>query len=81
MNKEIQSNRRKAAKLGRSIITDTISFDEFLDRMPGSEDDLISDLVDQITHEPKKGGFLGAREDEWNRYREQIIKTIEKLEE
>jgi hypothetical protein len=44
------------------------------------EDDLISELVSVIEHEPKRGGFLGVREKGWKQYQDALQRAIHALE-
>ena len=76
----MESDRKLVAKLEKDLYDGKITFDEFLLKVPGENtDDDISDLIYLITHEPKKGGFMGVKSEEHGAYLEKIIKLIEKL--
>lgn len=72
--------RQDAAEAGRAYLSNNLSWDEFMQRFAGSEDDLVSDLVDLIEHEPKRGGFLGVNEKQWADYQSQLSSAIAALE-
>jgi hypothetical protein len=74
------SLRRDAAKAGRAYLSKNLSWEEFMDRFAESDDDLISDLVDLIEHEPQRGGFLGVNETQWVEYQTQVKVAIAALE-
>ena len=80
MEDDIRSLRREAAAAGRAVMTDALSYDEFMDRFAESNDDLISDLVYLLEHEPKRGGFLGVNERDWAQYQSQLTDAITALE-
>lgn len=43
-------------------------------------DKLIDKLIDLIEHEPKRGGFMGLNEKEWQKYQSSIQDAIAELE-
>jgi hypothetical protein len=77
---DIQALRREAAAAGRAVMANTLSYDEFMQRFADYDDELISDLVDLIEHEPKRGGFLGVAEKHWSQYQSQIASALAALE-
>ena len=77
---EIRLHREDAAKAGRAYLSQNLSWEQFIDRFADSEDDLVSDLVDLIEHEPKRGGFLGVNEKRWAQYQSQLFSAIAALE-
>jgi hypothetical protein len=77
---DIQRLRREAAAAGRAVMADTLSYDEFMQRFADYDDELISDLVDLIEHEPKRGAFLGVGEKHWAKYQSQIAAALAALE-
>jgi len=77
----MNNQRRKIAGLARQLYKKEITFSEFLAGTPEQdEDDLIDELVDLIEHEPQKGGLLGIKESEHDKYIKQIFVLIERLE-
>ena len=80
MKADIQTLRREAAAAGREVMVNTLSYDEFMQRFGDCDDELISDLVDLIQHEPKRGGFLGVGEKRWAQYQSQIATALAALE-
>ena len=80
MEVDIQVLRREAAAAGRAVIAKTLSYDEFMQRFADCDDELISDLVDLIEHEPKRGGFLGVGEKHWAQYQSQVASALAALE-
>lgn len=80
MEADLKTLRREAAEEGRSYLSRNLSCEEFMNRFAESEDDLISDLVDLIEHEPKRGGFLGVNEGRWAEYQALLTATIAALE-
>ena len=49
-------------------------------RFADSEDELVSDLVDLVEHEPKRGGFLGVNDQRWAQYQSQMRSAIAALD-
>ena len=50
-----------------------VSFERLFELIPeASDDEEVAELLDLIVHEPKCGGFLGARPDEYARHMERI---------
>ena len=80
MQEDLNTLRREAAEAGRSYLSKNLSWEEFIGRFAESEDDLVSDLVDLIEHEPKRGGFLGVNEERWAEYQAQLTAAIAALE-
>jgi hypothetical protein len=77
----VNSLHKKAAELAKQLYAGKITFSEFLSGVPEKEqDELTEELVDLITHEPQKGGFLGVSEEEHQAYMEKINKLIHRLE-
>jgi hypothetical protein len=73
-------DRQAAAAAARACLANELSWYEFLDRFSESDDELISDLVDLIEHEPKRGGFLGVNEQAWADYQSQVTAAIDALD-
>lgn len=80
MTEQNFERRRLAATAGRKYMAEELSWDSFIQEFSASEDELISDLVDIIEHEPKKGGFMCVSEAKWGEYRSRISNAIEALE-
>ena len=80
MQEDLKTLRREAAEAGRSYLSKNMSWEEFMNRFAESEDDLVSDLVDLIEHEPKRGGFLGVNEARWAEYQALLTAAIAALE-
>lgn len=68
--------RRAAAEAGKAYLTETLSWEQFMDAFGESEDELVSELVDLIEHEPKRGGFLGLSGERWAEYQSQLTAAI-----
>lgn len=79
MDNERKLHRHAAAEAGRAYLAQKLSFEEFMGRFAESEDDLVSDLVDLIVHEPQRGGVLGVSEEVWERYQSQVASAIAAL--
>ena len=76
----MESDRKLVAKLAKDLYDGKITFDEFLLKVPGENtDEDISDLIYLITHEPKKGGFMGVKPEEHDTYFKEISNLVEKL--
>jgi hypothetical protein len=56
----MESLRRRAAKMARDyrVRVGQITWADFIMEFSASEDDLITELVDLIEHEPMRGGFV-----------------------
>ncbi len=81
MNEEIDIQRRRVADLARNFLAGNLSWKEFMASIPETDDDLIGEVVDLIEHEPKRGGLLGVKENEWLNYQADIRSAIEVLEQ
>src|SRR4051794_29830308 len=77
---DIQTLRREVAAAGRALVAKTLSYDEFMQRFAGYDDELIADLVDLIEHEPPRRGFFGSGEKHWAQYQSQIAAALAALE-
>jgi hypothetical protein len=63
-------HRRSVALAAEDILTGTMSLPQFMQMVNDAdyEDPLLADLLDEIGHIPKRGGFLGLsaqKHDEW----------------
>jgi hypothetical protein len=72
---------KKVADLADELYSDKITYEQFIDAIPDEilEDEVVSELIYMIEHEPKVGGFLGVSEAEGDKYRAGINALIEKL--
>lgn len=61
-------------------MANALSYDEFMGRFGDSDDDLVSDLVYLLEHEPQRGGFFGVNERDWADYQSQLTEAIALLE-
>ena len=74
-------DRKLAAKLGRQIMEEKISFSQFSKEFPKDKTDAeIVNLFDLIEHQPKQGGFWGLSKKKFDLYNLNIMRTIEYLE-
>jgi len=80
MEADHKSLRREAAAAGRAVMANTLSYDEFMSRFGYSDDELVSDLVYLLEHEPQRGGFFGVNEREWAQHQSQLTEAIGALE-
>jgi hypothetical protein len=71
--------RKSAAQLAKRFYEKEISFEEFTNLYPETNDEKIEDLFDLIEHEPKSGGFLGVSEIEYQNYMNKIYRLIDEL--
>ena len=83
MKKHVADSEDKlqAAKDARAYIAGDLSWDAFIMTYGETESDSIGELVYIIEHEPKRGGFLGVREKDWQTYvdsREEAILELER---
>lgn len=77
----VENIHKKAAMLARQFYAGNISFNDFLMGIPEQEqDELVEELVDLITHQPQKGGFMGVSERDYEAYMENINNLIHRLE-
>lgn len=75
------AERRKAAVAARDVLSGRVSWRTFSATYAEFDDPLIEELFDLLEHEPQRGGFLGASEEEWQRYRRAIEEAITTLEQ
>jgi hypothetical protein len=73
-------DRKRAADMARELRRGAVTFATFVMEFGGSPDDLISDLLDLLEHEPQRGGLLGASEDAYAKYETNIERAIRALE-
>jgi len=74
------NNRKLVASLAKKLCAGEITFDEFLLGTPEDDsDEEISELIDLIEHEPKRGGFMGVSPNKHDNYIEKINKLIKDL--
>ncbi len=77
MHSNTSDIRREVASAARGYLEHRITWQEFMDQMSEFEgDELIDELVDLIEHEPKKGGFMGINERDWQEYQGNIRHII-----
>jgi len=74
------TDRQRAADAARAYLLKEIAWQAFIDEFDESKDPLIMELVDLVEHEPKRGGILGASEEEWEQYQASIKYMITELE-
>ena len=72
---------RLAAELAQRLFNGSLTYIEFIDKYPSTNDEEIKELFDLIEHEPKKSGLLGLSEYEHNNYILRINSLIKKLKE
>ncbi len=78
---DIIGARRKAATFARAYLGKKITCRQFMDSFSDMKDDeMIDELIDLIEHEPKRGGFMGISEKEWQQYQTSINDLIDQLE-
>ena len=76
----IENDRRLVARLAIELYEGKITFDEFLMQTPDDDtDEEISELIDLITHKSKRGGFMGVRPEQHDKYLGEINNLIKKL--
>ena len=64
----------------RRLITDEIDYAEYLSLVPeDSDDDDVAELLSLVEHIPKRGGFLGMSQSEFDDYMSQIDRVVARL--
>ena len=76
----LEAMRKRAAEAGRRYRDGLLSWQDLMTEFGMVEDDLISELVSVIEHEPKRGGILGVREKGWKQYQDALQRAIHALE-
>ena len=69
--------RVNIGQLAEAYLEGRMPFKDFMRAMPdppAGED--VAELIDLIQHEPKRGGFLGATPEEYDRHRERIRELV-----
>ena len=74
-----REQRRDLAERARAFLAGTLSYDAFIDAAPDTRDRDAWALIDLIEHEPKRGGFLGVSETEWQAQRAELQRLISVL--
>ena len=78
---DVPTARAIVARAARRLLSETITYSEFLEALPESKDDSeIEELLDLIEHEPKRAGMLGASEAVGQDHRARIVRLIDALE-
>ncbi|MDL1860723.1 hypothetical protein FBR04_06800 [Betaproteobacteria bacterium PRO7] len=80
MDENASRYRTRAAAAARAYLRGELSWEGFIAEFGGPEDDLVSDLVDLIEHEPKRGGLFGLDDKEWAKYQARVDEVIRALE-
>ena len=80
MEADTRSLRREAAAAGRAVLANTLTYDEFMGLFAESDDEMVSDLVYLLEHEPRRGGFPGVNEPDWAQYQSQLTEALIALE-
>lgn len=74
------AERVNIGQLAEDYLQGVMSFADFMlampDKPPGED---VAELIDLIVHEPKRGGFLGASIDEYDRHMERIRELARSL--
>jgi hypothetical protein len=73
--------RKRVAGLARDLYAGKLTWEQFMDQVPETEDDDVAELVDLIEHEPKKGGLLGVNAKAHQDYLTTVFALISKLEQ
>lgn len=77
--------RQRVAARARAYKNGEISWDAFMHEFgellnsEETEDDLVVELISEIQHEPRRGGFWGLNERQWKKYEQNIYQLIEEL--
>jgi hypothetical protein len=66
--------------MARELRRGTVAFAAFVTEFGDSPDELISDLVDLLEHEPRRGGLLGVSKTTYAKYEAKIERAIQVLE-
>jgi cell division septum initiation protein DivIVA len=80
MNAEERDVKKKVASLARKLYEKEITYQQFMRQVPETDDEEVAELLDLITHEPKRGGWFGASAQEHDRHMEEIFRLIRKFE-
>jgi hypothetical protein len=73
-------DRRKIAAMAGQFYRGELSFEILMQAAPAKgADEEISELIDLIEHEPKRGGFLGASESDYAAHTARIEALTRKL--
>lgn len=79
MDQTASELRRRAAKAANAYRAGSLSWQAFMDEFGECRDEAVWSVVDLIEHEPKKGGWRGISEKEWDTYQSQLSAAIEAL--
>jgi len=72
-------SRARIALQAEEVIAGRLAFRDFLLNLPDdieTEDQLVSELVDLLEHEPKVDGFLGVSAEEHQKYMSRAYELI-----
>jgi hypothetical protein len=74
------ANRREVAHWVQQYLSGDLSFEQLFALVPEQPDDEdVAELLDLIEHEPKQGGFMGARPGEYSRHMGRIRELVDLL--
>ena len=74
------ANRRQVAQWANQYLSGALSLEQLFDLLPhDTEDEQVSELLDLIEHEPKRGGFMGTSPEEHGRHMGRIRELVNLL--
>ena len=72
--------RRQVAEWAEQYLAGKLSFQRFLELVPGEPgDSLVTELVDLVEHEPKRGGILGVTPEQHDSHMRKVRQLIAAL--
>ena len=74
------NERRRVAEWAEQYLAGDLSFQRFLELVPEeSGDSLVTELVDLVEHEPKRGGIFGATPEQHDGHMRKVRELIAAL--
>jgi hypothetical protein len=78
--REPDSERKKIADAVDALLSDSITYDQFLSIVPEeSDDEDVAEVLDLVAHQPKQGGLLGVSRKEYEAYNRRIEEALARL--
>jgi hypothetical protein len=75
-NQLTESERQRVAALTLALYERRVTVDAFIEELGDVADPQVNELVDLLRHEPERGGMHGVGDDEYEAYRERLMKLV-----
>ena len=82
MTQATTSIRRDVADAVEALLSNAISYEQYLERVPEeTDDDAIAEVLELVEHTPRRGGMLGVNEASHTAHMQRIIDAVKRIRE